>query len=71
MFFGNYKPRILKVYRKGEGLYMSYWYIDGKTPKNEFQLMINDYAQVLNKTEFDVCNKDVKYTFKVTKNNSV
>lgn len=34
MFFGNYKPRILKVYRKGEGLYMSYWYIDAKVPKN-------------------------------------
>lgn len=34
MFFGNYKPRVLKMYRRGEGLYMSYWYLDGKAPKN-------------------------------------
>lgn len=71
MFFGNYKPRILKVYKRGESLYMSYWYIDAKVPKNEFELMINDYAQSISKTEFDVCNRDVKYTFKVGKQNHV
>lgn len=29
---------------------MSYWYLDGKAPKNEFELMINDYAQAISKT---------------------
>jgi len=50
MFFGNYKARILKMYRRGEALYMSYWYLDAKTPKNEFELQINDYAQAVNKS---------------------
>lgn len=70
MFFGNFKPRILKVYEKDEGLFMSYWYLDGKVPKNQFELMINDYAIVTTKNEFDVCNKDIKYTFRTLKNES-
>ena len=34
MFFGNYKTRVLKVYDRADSLYMSYWYLDGKAPKN-------------------------------------
>jgi hypothetical protein len=33
--------------------------------------MINDYAIAINKLEFDVCNRDVKYTFKVIKGTTV
>lgn len=33
--------------------------------------MLSDYAQVINKQEFDVHNMDVKYTFKVKKQDSV
>ena len=34
MFFGNYKPRILKMYDRESKLYMSYWYLDKNVPKN-------------------------------------
>ena len=34
MFFGNYKPRILKMYDRDLKLYMSYWYLDKDVPKN-------------------------------------
>ncbi len=33
--------------------------------------MINDYALEISKSEFDVCNRDVKYTFKVSKQDNV
>ena len=36
MFFGNYKPRILKMYDRESKLFMSYWYLDKNVPKNEF-----------------------------------
>jgi hypothetical protein len=45
MFFGNYKPRILKVYKRRDGLFMSYWCLGADSPKNEFELQMNDYAE--------------------------
>jgi len=35
MFFGNYKPRILAIYRKRGCLYFAYKYVDTKQTKNE------------------------------------
>lgn len=44
---------------------MSYWYLDKNVPKNEFEIKINDYAQVISVNEFCVKNDDDKYTFRV------
>jgi hypothetical protein len=44
---------------------MSYWYLGAKSPKNEFELQMNDYAQRVSKSEFNVHNNETKYTFKV------
>lgn len=49
MFFGNFKPRILKMSVRQESLFMGYWYTDGKTPKNEFEIVLGDCAVGLNK----------------------
>jgi 2-hydroxy-3-keto-5-methylthiopentenyl-1-phosphate phosphatase len=49
MFFGNYKTRVLKMYRRTNSLFMSYWYLGAKEPKNEFELQMNDYAQPVGK----------------------
>ena len=35
MFFGNYKPRILSIYRKRGTLFFAYKYVDTKIVKNE------------------------------------
>ncbi len=35
MFFGNYKPRILSLYRKRGKLYFAYKYVETKITKNE------------------------------------
>ena len=46
MLLGNYKPRILKVYpdKSNKKLFMSYWYLEGTSPKNEFELKMGDYT---------------------------
>ena len=47
MFLGNYKPRILKIYpdKSGKRIFMSYWHLDGTSPKNEFELRLGDYVE--------------------------
>jgi hypothetical protein len=67
MFFGNYKPRVLRMYLRGEGYFMSYGYVGSVVPKNEFELQIDDYAIDISETEFEMHNSDMKYTFKVSK----
>lgn len=51
MFFGNYKPRILAIYRKRGSLYFAYKYVDTKLIKNEVELNMNDYSQKISKNE--------------------
>lgn len=46
MFFGNFKPRCLTISKVGDRLMMAYRYIPSKKIKNEFELLLNDYATV-------------------------
>jgi hypothetical protein len=50
---------------------MSYWYLGGDAPKNEFELQMNDYAEVEGKCEFSVHNNEAKYSFKVAKDENI
>ena len=67
MFFGNFKPRVLKLQKKQGGLFMSYWYVNGAVAKNEFELVLGDRVESKGKGVFEVSNKEEKYVFKVEK----
>lgn len=45
MFFGNYKPRLLAIFRQNNRLFMAYKYPDTKKVKNAFEINMNDYAK--------------------------
>ena len=46
MFFGNFKPRLVTIESLGGRLTMAYRYLPTRKVRNEFELNLNDYAQV-------------------------
>jgi hypothetical protein len=71
MFFGNYKPRILALYRKRGSLYFAYKYVDTKITKNEVELNMNDYCQKAAKNELEIKSDDKSYVFKCQSSQNV
>ena len=64
MFFGNYKPRILALYRKRGKLYFAYKYVDTKITKSEVELNMNDYCQKISSIEMEIKSEDKQYVFR-------
>jgi hypothetical protein len=46
MFFGNFKLRLLTISKVNGKLFMAYRYLPSKQIKREFELNLNDYAQL-------------------------
>jgi|JI6StandDraft_1071083.scaffolds.fasta_scaffold149244_3 hypothetical protein len=46
---------------------MAYRYVANRKVKNEFELNLNDYAEVLKGNEFEVVTSDKRYRFRVLK----
>jgi len=51
-------------------LLMAYRYIPSRKVKNEFELSMNDYAEVVKNNEFEVVTSDKRYQFRLGKNSS-
>ena len=49
---------------------MAYRYIPSKKIKNEFELLLNDYATVAKGGQFEVVTTDKRYKFRVAKQES-
>ena len=65
MFFGNFKPRILTMQLIAKKLMMAYRYVPTRKIKREFELGLNDYAEILSAREFSVHTKNKKFVFRV------
>jgi hypothetical protein len=64
MFFGNFKPRILALYRKRGKLYFAYKYVDTKITKNEVEINMNDYCQKISTDQMEIKSDDKQYVFR-------
>jgi|JI6StandDraft_1071083.scaffolds.fasta_scaffold26363_2 hypothetical protein len=64
MFFGNYKPRLLVLFRRNSQLWIAYKYVQSSITKREVSLCPKDYAEKINQDEFVVKCLENKYHFK-------
>lgn len=64
MFFGNFKPRLLVLFRRNSQLWLAYKYLQSSITKREVSLSAKDFAEKLSQDDFVVKCLDVKYFFK-------